>query len=107
MTFIPSSIIVTGGAGFIGSNFIHSFISGNPACRIVNLDALTYAGNLKNLSSLVGNPLYRFVKGDIGDAALVAGILAGEKIDAVVLPAHGATPEQQAFLDAIKGVDLV
>jgi dTDP-glucose 4,6-dehydratase len=84
MTFIPSSIVVTGGAGFIGSNFIHSFIAGNPACRIVNLDALTYAGNLKNLSALAGNPLYRFVKGDIGDAALVAGILAGEKIDAVV-----------------------
>ena len=84
MTFTPSSIVVTGGAGFIGSNFIHSFIANNPMCRVVNLDALTYAGNLKNLSALAGNPLYRFVKGDIGDAGLVADILAREKADAVV-----------------------
>jgi len=84
MTFTPSSIVVTGGAGFIGSNFIHSFIAGNPLCRVVNLDALTYAGNLKNLTALAGNPLYRFVKGEIGDAALVADILAREKVDAVV-----------------------
>jgi dTDP-glucose 4,6-dehydratase len=84
MAFTPASILVTGGAGFIGSNFIHSFTSNNPGCRVVNLDVLTYAGNLKNLTSVAGNPRYRFVKGDIGDAALVAGILAEEKIDAVV-----------------------
>lgn len=84
MSFSPSAVLVTGGAGFIGSNFIHSFISNNPACRVVNLDVLTYAGNLKNLTDVSGNPQYRFVKGDIGDAALVAEILAQEKIDAVV-----------------------
>ena len=84
MAFTPASILVTGGAGFIGSNFIHSFIANNPGCRVVNLDVLTYAGNLKNLTSVAGNPHYRFVKGDIGDAALVAAILADEKIDAVV-----------------------
>ena len=84
MSFNPSSILVTGGAGFIGSNFIHSFIANNPGCRVTNLDVLTYAGNLKNLTAVADIPQYRFVKGDIGDAALVAEILAGEKVDAVV-----------------------
>jgi len=84
VSFTPSAILVTGGAGFIGSNFIHSFIANNPACRVVNLDVLTYAGNLKNLTAVADNPNYRFVKGDIGDAALVASILSQEKIDAVV-----------------------
>ena len=84
MTFAPKSILVTGGAGFIGSNFIHSFISNNPYCNVTNLDSLTYAGNLKNLTALESNPCYRFVKGDIGDASLVAGLLLEHKIDAVV-----------------------
>jgi len=84
VTFSPTSILVTGGAGFIGSNFIHSYIANNPGCKVTNLDVLTYAGNLKNLTAVANNPHYQFVKGDIGDAALVAGILAGEKVDAVV-----------------------
>jgi dTDP-glucose 4,6-dehydratase len=82
--FTPTSILVTGGAGFIGSNFIHHFMAGNPGCRVVNLDLLTYAGNLKNLTALQDNPDYRFVKGDICDGPLVARLLSEEKIDAVV-----------------------
>jgi len=82
--FSPRSILVTGGAGFIGSNFIHSFMTRNPDCRVVNLDILTYAGNLENLKGVEKNPAYRFVKGDIGDAAVVAGLLADEKIDSVI-----------------------
>ena len=82
--FSPTSLLVTGGAGFIGSNFINSFVSRNPDCRVINLDVLTYAGNLKNLKAVEGNHRYRFVKGDIGDAPLVASILSDEKIDAVV-----------------------
>ncbi|MDD2366369.1 MAG: dTDP-glucose 4,6-dehydratase [Desulfuromonadaceae bacterium] len=84
MSFKPTSILVTGGAGFIGANFIHSFVGNNPECSVTNLDCLTYAGNLKNLAALEGNSRFRFIKGDIGDAALVAGILADHKIDAVV-----------------------
>jgi dTDP-glucose 4,6-dehydratase len=84
VTFAPESILVTGGAGFIGSNFIHSFIANNSDCNVTNLDCLTYAGNLKNLTAVEGNPNYRFVRGDIGDAPLVAAILAERKIDAVV-----------------------
>lgn len=84
MAFIPSSLLVTGGAGFIGSNFIHAYLAHNPACRVINLDCLTYAGNLENLSAIEQHPGYRFVKGDICDAALVASLLAECKIDAVV-----------------------
>ncbi|MDD2541818.1 MAG: dTDP-glucose 4,6-dehydratase [Desulfuromonadaceae bacterium] len=84
MIFTPAALLVTGGAGFIGSNFIHSFMASNHQCMVTNLDCLTYAGNLKNLTALEGNPNYRFVKGDIGDASLVARLLADQKIDAVV-----------------------
>ncbi|MFZ4648152.1 MAG: dTDP-glucose 4,6-dehydratase [Patescibacteria group bacterium] len=64
-------ILVTGGAGFIGSNFIHFWLANHPDDFIINLDALTYAGNLDNLSSLAGNLHYQFVKGDITDEKLV------------------------------------
>ena len=83
-TFTPRSILVTGGAGFIGANFINYFMPANPGCRVINLDLLTYAGNLENLTGVEHDPLYRFVRGDICDAGLVAAILAEEKVDAVL-----------------------
>lgn len=64
-------ILVTGGAGFIGSNFIHYILKTHPDYQIVNLDALTYAGNLENLKGLEKNKNYKFIKGDICDAKLV------------------------------------
>ena len=84
MSFEPTSVLVTGGAGFIGSNFVHGFLARNSQCRIINMDALTYAGNLSNLKSLESSSNYRFVKGDIGDAQLVASLLTEHRIDAVV-----------------------
>jgi dTDP-glucose 4,6-dehydratase len=83
-TFTPRAILVTGGAGFIGSNFINNFMHANPGCRVVNLDILTYAGNLENLKGVEHNPDYRFVRGDICDAPLVASLLAEERIEAVL-----------------------
>ncbi len=83
-SFTPHAVLVTGGAGFIGSNFINHFMDGNPDCRVINLDALTYAGNLENLRPVENKPNYRFVKGDISDGKLVAALLRDEKIDAVV-----------------------
>ena len=68
------AIIVTGGAGFIGSNFIHTWLETGEGL-VVNLDKLTYAGNLENLEPLAKNPNHIFVKGDIGDRQLVAGLL--------------------------------
>ena len=69
------TILVTGGAGFIGSNFVLDWLAGSNEA-VVNLDALTYAGNVHNLDSLRGNPHHIFVHGDIGDAALVGRLLA-------------------------------
>jgi dTDP-glucose 4,6-dehydratase len=74
--------LVTGGAGFIGGNFVIDAVS--RGVRVVNLDALTYAGNLDTLSGLDGNPDHVFVHGDIGDAALVSRLLAEHRPDAVV-----------------------
>ncbi len=82
--FNPKALLVTGGAGFIGSNFIHHFLTAQPECKIVNLDLLTYAGNLENLRGIELKQNYRFIKGDICDAALVGRILAEERIDSVV-----------------------
>ena len=76
-------ILVTGGAGFIGSAFVRMVIAGTQ-WRVVNLDKLTYAGNLENLTAVDGNERYRFVHGDIGDAKLVESLLNEEKPDAIV-----------------------
>jgi dTDP-glucose 4,6-dehydratase len=80
------NLLVTGGCGFIGSNFIRQRLGekSSPLARLVNLDALTYAGNPANLVDLAGDPRYVFVHGDIGDIALVTRLLAEHAIDAVV-----------------------
>lgn len=75
-------ILVTGGAGFIGSNFIHYILNKYPDYQIVNLDVLTYAGNLENLKEFEGNANYKFVKGDICDKDLVDKLV--KDIDTVV-----------------------
>jgi len=68
-------ILVTGGAGFIGANFVLDWLAQSDEA-IINLDALTYAGNLQNLASLAADKRHIFVQGDIGDSSLVAGLLA-------------------------------
>jgi dTDP-glucose 4,6-dehydratase len=75
-------MLVTGGAGFIGSNFIRHIINNKLDCEIVNLDLLTYAGNLENLKDIEKNPKYSFVKGDIADKELVNDLV--KNIDVVV-----------------------
>ena len=76
-------ILVTGGAGFIGSNFVLDWVRVN-AEPVINLDKLTYAGNLENLASLQGNAQHLFVKGDIGDAELIAKLLKEHRPRAVL-----------------------
>ena len=77
-------ILVTGGAGFIGSAFVRLLIA-ETDWHVVNLDKLTYAGNLENLARVDAGPRYRFVHGDICDAALVDSLVAAEKPDAVLI----------------------
>lgn len=77
-------ILVTGGAGFIGSNFVNYMVRTYPNYSIINLDALTYAGNLENLKESEGKANYRFVKGDITDRDLVNSLFETENLDVIV-----------------------
>jgi dTDP-glucose 4,6-dehydratase len=79
-----SRLLITGGAGFIGANFVHYWLDRHPHDLVVVLDALTYAGNLANLESAAENSMYRFVHGDIRDRDLVEKLLLKEEIDTVV-----------------------
>jgi dTDP-glucose 4,6-dehydratase len=84
MGFPLNRILVTGGCGFIGANFVRLELETDPGLSITNLDALTYAGNPDNLADLEGHPRYRFVKGDIADRAFVVKLVAEGKFDAIV-----------------------
>ena len=77
-------ILVTGGAGFIGGNFIQYMLKNHPGCRMVCLDKLTYAGNLSTLAGALNNANFTFVRGDIADSDFVCGLFARESFDAVV-----------------------
>ncbi len=78
------NILVTGGAGFIGSNFVRHLLREAPAVRIVNLDALTYAGSLENLKDLPGAERHLFIRGDICDSERMADLLRTHRIDTIV-----------------------
>lgn len=82
--YIPRNIVVTGGAGFIGANFIRYYLANYPGVNIVNLDSLTYAGSLKNLENLPDPQRYHFIHGDITDAELVAKLLRDYQVDTIV-----------------------
>src|SRR5690349_17596087 len=105
---MSTSILVTGGAGFIGSNFVHAIAELRPDWRVVNLDALTYAGNRENLSAVEANPNYRFVQGDIRkeedvDAAFAA---AKEAKGANVVVVHFAA-ESHVDRSILSGLPFV
>ena len=76
-------ILVTGGAGFIGSNFVRYFLRAHPESAVLNLDKLTYAGNLDNLAEVESQANYQFVRGDIGDTSLVESLL-DQQVAAIV-----------------------
>lgn len=98
-------ILVTGGAGFIGSNFVRMVLSEHPDCFVVNLDKLTYAGNLENLAGFLEHENHKFVKGDICDGALVEKIIDEHKIDVIInfaAESHvdRSITEPKAFIEA-------
>jgi dTDP-glucose 4,6-dehydratase len=78
------TVLVTGGAGFIGSRFIRLLLSKYPSGKVVNLDALTYAANLENLAEFEGDPRYTFAKADIRDRTAVEAVFKAHDIDCVV-----------------------
>ena len=77
-------IIVTGGAGFIGGNFVYHMLNNYPEDKIICLDALTYAGNMETLEEAIKNPNFKFVKGDIADRNAVYELFETEKPDVVI-----------------------
>jgi dTDP-glucose 4,6-dehydratase len=81
---MTKTLIITGGAGFIGSHVVRLFVNKYPDYRIVNLDALTYAGNLENLTDIENQPNYEFVKADITDAAAITAVFDKYKPDGVI-----------------------
>jgi dTDP-glucose 4,6-dehydratase len=84
MSFEPRNLFITGGAGFIGSNFVHHWLANTREGRVVVFDALTYAGNIDSLADIANDPRYLFVKGDICDEDKVRGLLAQHQIDTLV-----------------------
>ena len=77
-------IIVTGGAGFIGGNFVHHMVNKYPEYEIICLDKLTYAGNLETLEPVMNKPNFKFVKGDIADRKFIFDLFETEKPDVIV-----------------------
>jgi dTDP-glucose 4,6-dehydratase len=107
-------ILITGGAGFIGSHVVRLFVNNYPNYEIVNLDKLTYAGNLANLADVEDKPNYRFVKGDIVDAAFIQELFETEQFDGVIhLAAEShvdrsiANPTEFVFTNVIGTVNLL
>src|SRR6202789_2184146 len=84
MSFEPRNLFITGGAGFIGANFVRHWLANSREGRVVVFDALTNAGNIDNLAGLDGNPRYLFVKGDICDETTARALLEQHRIDTVV-----------------------
>jgi dTDP-glucose 4,6-dehydratase len=84
MTHIPEVLLVTGAAGFIGSNFVHYWLKEYPTSKIIALDALTYAGNKDNLKALLPNPNFEFVHGDILDTDEIEQLLVDNNVDTLV-----------------------
>src|ERR1039458_10685767 len=97
-------LLVTGGAGFIGSAFVRMAIS-ETDLSVVNLDKLTYAGNLENLAEIDGNARYRFVQGDICDPELVNALVGEERPDAIVhfaAESHVRSEEHTSELQSLR-----
>lgn len=78
------TILITGGAGFIGSHLVRLMVNNHPDYRIINLDKLTYAGNLANLKDIEDKPNYRFVRMDICDFEGVLELMRSEKVDGII-----------------------
>ena len=98
MTQTTKTLLVTGGAGFIGSNFVHLIVEQRPDWKLVNLDALTYAGNLENLRDVEADSRYAFVKADINDREQVEQAFDAHRPDVVVTSRRRATSTARCWM---------
>src|SRR5580658_137617 len=108
------NILITGGAGFIGSHVVRRFVNNYPNAKILNLDKLTYAGNLENLTDIEEKPNYTFVKGDITDAIFIDELFKKYDFDGVIhLAAEShvdrsiANPSEFAMTNVIGTINLL
>ena len=99
------NIIITGGAGFIGSHVVRLFVNKYPEYHIINLDKLTYAGNLANLKDIEDKPNYTFVKGDICDFDLMLKLMQDYKVDGIIHLAAESHVDRNIIKVVIKTVD--
>ncbi len=95
------AVLVTGGAGFIGANFIHRLLDQTHSEQVINFDLLTYAGNLSNLADMHADPRYHFIRGDIADAAAVERAFNDFQIDKVVNFAAESHVDRSIMDDAV------
>ncbi len=103
---MSQTVLVTGGAGFIGSNFVHMLVELRPDWRIVNFDALTYAGNLENLAAVEGNAQYTFVHGDVRKEDDVERAFAAAKGSGRLIVVHFAA-ESHVDRSILSGLPFV
>src|SRR3982751_6918550 len=101
---MSKTIMITGGAGFIGSHVVRLFVNKYPDYRIVNFDALTYAGNLENLKDVQGNPNYIFERGDINDEQRLNSLFEEYAFDGVIHLA-AETHVDRSIIDPLSFVD--
>src|SRR5215211_9398064 len=95
--------LVTGGAGFIGSNYVRHLLATDPEARVTNFDKLTYAGNRASVADLEGDPRHRFVQGDICDPDQVAEVMAGQD---VVVNFAAETHVDRSIVDPLAAVEI-
>ena len=101
------TILITGGAGFIGSHVVRRFVNKYSDHKVINLDKLTYAGNLENLKDVEDNPNYKFIRGDVADADFINGLFKQTRFDGIIHLAAESHVDRSCPVQRAVPLDLV